>query len=305
MFLFIYFLAPKNVFAAIETVCCYSTSNGNVQAKMSVQPDKNNSAKLTEITRWQTKKLTTPPTSEFTGLQSGVTLKQGACPGRYLMLRKWKDLGWFGTGFMSQGVRGSWRLFDTKSEAQSVQNDLNRNSDSREEQELAILAYDENCSFTSGKSDSMPSSTEIDNSTVEGGIVKGEQSSTDDAIKAQGDDSEPKKVKDYKQRIKYESENQRCEDILGDVNNSKHVAWLLQKILNYIRIFGILLVLVFSGLEFSKVILSNDYDALKKAQQKTIYRVGGIVALLLLPALVNFLLGLFISGSFDLSCGIR
>lgn len=100
---------------------------------------------------------------------------------------------------------------------------------------------------------------------------------------------------------------QTCESVFGkaDDSNNQSVAWFLQTIFNYIRIMGVLLAVVFSALDFSKCIISNDHEAWHKAQKRLSYRTGGVIALMLLPTLINFLLGLFISGSItDFTCGI-
>lgn len=104
-----------------------------------------------------------------------------------------------------------------------------------------------------------------------------------------------------------EQNPQTCEGVFGraDGSGGQNVAWILQKIFNYIRIFGIFLTIVLGAFDFTKSVISSDYDSLKKSQVRLVYRIMGIVALLLLPMLINFLLGLFISGSFtDFSCGI-
>ncbi len=102
-----------------------------------------------------------------------------------------------------------------------------------------------------------------------------------------------------------EPEHQTCETVFGKSSDKKSVAWILQTLFNYIKLIGVLLALIFSGIDFTKVILANDADAMKKAQKKLSFRSGAIIALLILPTIINILLGLFISGSFDISCSIK
>ena len=67
-----------------------------------------------------------------------------------------------------------------------------------------------------------------------------------------------------------------------------------------------LLVIIFSSIEFIKVIIANDAEAMKKAQSKLIYRIVAIVLLLLLPLVTNIVIGLVISGDItDFTCGLR
>ena len=63
------------------------------------------------------------------------------------------------------------------------------------------------------------------------------------------------------------------DSMLGSVNDPNSVAWLLQQIFNYIKILGPLLVVVLSSVEFAKVIIQSDDEAMAKAQKKLITRI--------------------------------
>ncbi len=92
--------------------------------------------------------------------------------------------------------------------------------------------------------------------------------------------------------------------LLGNVNDEDSVAWLLQRILNYIKIIGPFIVVVMSGIDFAKVIVTSDDDAMKKAQKKLITRLLLAGSLFFLPQLVIALLDIFGITS-NATCGLQ
>ena len=86
----------------------------------------------------------------------------------------------------------------------------------------------------------------------------------------------------------------RCETIFTDDPGS--IGWLLQTILNYIKVIGPILVVILSAIDFIKAITSSDDKAMKEAQSKLIIRLIAALALFLIPTLVQVLLS-FISDS--------
>ena len=99
------------------------------------------------------------------------------------------------------------------------------------------------------------------------------------------------------------NKNQNCNGLLGDPNDEDSVAWLLQTILNYLRVLGPILVVVLSSVDFAKVIVNGDDEKFSKAK-KTLFRRLIIVALLfLVPTIVSVLLNLFGITS-NPTCGI-
>lgn len=86
------------------------------------------------------------------------------------------------------------------------------------------------------------------------------------------------------------SEDKCKESVLGDVNDEDSVAWLLQKILNYIKILGPSLAVIYSALDFTKAIVSSNNDSMKKTQQKLINRIIAVVLLFLIPTLTEVVL---------------
>lgn len=84
-----------------------------------------------------------------------------------------------------------------------------------------------------------------------------------------------------------------CEGILGDKTNDKTVAWLIDKILSYLKILGPLLIVVLSSVDFAKTIIMSDEENMKKAQKKLITRLLAAVLLFFVPTLVQLLLDIF------------
>ncbi len=92
--------------------------------------------------------------------------------------------------------------------------------------------------------------------------------------------------------------------ILGSTSDPDSVAWLLQQILNYIRALGPAIVVVMSGIEFAKVIITSDDDGMKKAQKKLMWRLILVALLFFVPTLTMAILDIFgITG--DPTCGLE
>ena len=79
---------------------------------------------------------------------------------------------------------------------------------------------------------------------------------------------------------------------LGDVNDPDSVAWLLQKLLNYIKILGPFLVLVYSSIDFIKAIVTSDDESLKKATKNLSMRLILALALFLITVFVSVMLNI-------------
>ena len=96
-----------------------------------------------------------------------------------------------------------------------------------------------------------------------------------------------------------------CEGILGNVDDEDSVAWLLQKLLNYVKILGPSIAVVLSSIDFLKAIVSSDDENMKKTQASFRNRMTAAVLLFFIPFLVSFMLeltGLVVS---DASCGLN
>ena len=92
--------------------------------------------------------------------------------------------------------------------------------------------------------------------------------------------------------------------ILGNVNDPNSVAWLLQKVLDFLKVLGPILVVVLSSVEFAKVIIKSDDEAMVKAQKMLITRLILAASLFLIPQLVEAVLSWFNFTS-DTLCGIK
>ncbi len=100
----------------------------------------------------------------------------------------------------------------------------------------------------------------------------------------------------------YNKDYKDCDSILGDpVNDPNSVAWLLFKILNYIRILGPLAVVVLSGIEYTMAIINSDDDTLKKAHGHLKTRLIMVALLFLLPTIIKILFQVF---GIATDCGI-
>ena len=80
--------------------------------------------------------------------------------------------------------------------------------------------------------------------------------------------------------------------ILGSVGDPESVAWLLDKIFDYVKVLGPFIVILMSGVELSKVLVTGDSDGLKKAQNKLITRLILAGALFFLPTIIMAVLDL-------------
>ena len=94
-----------------------------------------------------------------------------------------------------------------------------------------------------------------------------------------------------------------CETLF-DFDDEGSVGWFLQKILDYIKIFAPIAVVLLSSIDFIKAIFSSDEKATKQAQQKLVIRLVCALALFLVPTLVQFLLRL-INGLSNPTCGFH
>lgn len=92
--------------------------------------------------------------------------------------------------------------------------------------------------------------------------------------------------------------------LLGNVNDEKSVAWLLQKLLNYIKILGPSIAIVLGSLDFIKAIVSSDEENMKKTQKRFINRLIAAALLFFIPLIVELLLGLF-GFTTNVTCGLK
>ena len=99
-------------------------------------------------------------------------------------------------------------------------------------------------------------------------------------------------------------QEQNCSSLLGDPTDENSVAWLIQKLLNYVQIIGPLLVVILSSIDFAQVIIKSDDEAMAKATKKLTTRLILAASLFFLPIIVSALLNVF-GLTTDPTCGLR
>ena len=82
-------------------------------------------------------------------------------------------------------------------------------------------------------------------------------------------------------------------DYLGDPSDEDSVGWLLQTLLDYIKIIGPILVVVLSSADFIVIIVKGDDESMAKATKKLITRLILAALLFFIPTLVEVLLNIF------------
>lgn len=92
--------------------------------------------------------------------------------------------------------------------------------------------------------------------------------------------------------------------ILGSVQDEESVAWLLQKILNYIKILGPSLAIALGTIDFVKAIVASDEKSMKETQKKFVNRLIAAFLLFFVPLIVQVLLNLF-GFTTNIACGLK
>lgn len=92
--------------------------------------------------------------------------------------------------------------------------------------------------------------------------------------------------------------------LLGSPTDEKSVAWLVQHLLNYLKVLGPMIIIVLSGVDFIKAMISGDDESLQKSYKKLMQRLILALVLFSVPTLVTFLLNLF-GFMGDPLCGIE
>ena len=84
-----------------------------------------------------------------------------------------------------------------------------------------------------------------------------------------------------------------CKGILGDPKDPNSTAWLVQEVIGYIRIVGVVLVLVLSSFDFTRAIIQNDAKFMSKVKGHLLTRVLAILLLFMIPTIIYVLLTAF------------
>lgn len=108
------------------------------------------------------------------------------------------------------------------------------------------------------------------------------------------------------ERITKDKNYSKCKSFLGDPTKETSVAWLLQKLFNYIKVLGPILVILLSSLDFTRTILASDEETMKKAQKKLGVRLMCAVGIYFLPMLITLMINI-VFGTADANaiCGIK
>ena len=99
----------------------------------------------------------------------------------------------------------------------------------------------------------------------------------------------------------------KCENIFGEVDENGDFApetlgYWLKWILDIIKYIAIVALIVLSSVDFFKAMISNDKDAMKKAQSTTIKRFIYAILIFFLPIIIEILMKQFgVTGT----CGIE
>ena len=94
------------------------------------------------------------------------------------------------------------------------------------------------------------------------------------------------------------------DSVLGDPDDPDSVAWLLDRILTYGTIAGMLLVVVLSSIDFLTVVVKSDSDSMAKAARKFGLRLVFAILLFFVPTITNAILDIFGLTS-QSTCGIQ
>lgn len=97
-------------------------------------------------------------------------------------------------------------------------------------------------------------------------------------------------------------EEASCDTVLGDLEDSKSIAYLLQEIFKVMKFATPVLVLIFSIIDFIKSVTTQDKEILQKAIKRTIIRVIVGLVVFVIPSICNFIFNLL--GWYG-TCGIK
>ena len=83
-----------------------------------------------------------------------------------------------------------------------------------------------------------------------------------------------------------------CDDLFGDKNDAKSLAYLINSILLYVRIIVPILIILLGSLDFAKAVVAAKEDEMKKAQMTFVKRLIAGIAVFLAPVIVNLIMEL-------------
>ncbi|MBQ3435989.1 MAG: hypothetical protein IJH13_03115 [Bacilli bacterium] len=143
--------------------------------------------------------------------------------------------------------------------------------------------------------------------------VKFNKEFTNDTMSKNKEKREQEKGKYNKEAISKleQKETTSCSGIFGSVTDKgkngspASLAYIFQQLFNYLKILGPLLVIILSGLDFTKTVLSGDDEGMQKATKKLGIRLVLVVLLYFIPDLAKFILSILNGGLKDPTCGIK
>lgn len=105
--------------------------------------------------------------------------------------------------------------------------------------------------------------------------------------------------------VTYNENVKDCDGIFGDPNNEDSTIYMIQKILNYVKVLAPLLVVLLSGIDFSKTVLSGDPQDMKKVTKKLVIRLACAAGVFLAPFLTGFIINFINNTTRDTTCGLK
>ena len=99
-----------------------------------------------------------------------------------------------------------------------------------------------------------------------------------------------------------DGQEKECEALFGDPEDEDSFAHLLQIAFTILKFAGPLFCIIFSCMDFVKVVVSDDKDAMPKTINRCLTRVVLALVLFFIPTIVNFVFPLL---GFYGTCGIN
>ena len=122
----------------------------------------------------------------------------------------------------------------------------------------------------------------------------------------QGEDvgiSEEQLKATFHNSLEWEANN--CSSYLGVTTDPNDPAYYLSFAFKLLKYLAIIVLFVFTIIEYAKAIAASDDKAIKKATQNTIKRLIIAVIIFFLPTLIEFILDLLDVVTTDPTCGIK
>lgn len=83
-----------------------------------------------------------------------------------------------------------------------------------------------------------------------------------------------------------------CDSLFGDKNDEKSIAYLINSVLSYVRIFVPILIILLGSLDLGKAVIASKEDEMKKAQTTFVKRLIAGMVIFFVPVFVNIIMHL-------------